>query len=509
MRPVNGATDVKKPRRLEPPAAALMQSIRGVGYHPRTAIADLIDNSIAAGATTVLVMLQWAGTDSFVSILDDGKGMDADGIDLAMTLGSRTPSASRAATDLGRFGLGLKTASLSQCSRLVVASKRSGTTAVRIWDLDVVNETNDWIVLDEPEPIEVEAISALDSLVSGTAVIWRHLDRILGSPIRTDEESRLRFQQLAIEVEMHLAMTFQRFLEGSRPKLKLFINGTDEEFRIKPWDPFCTENPATQALPPARRTTEAGTVELRGFVLPHKDRLGTAAFDSAAGPAGWISQQGIYVYRADRLLVAGSWLGLGQPKRWARDEQHKLARIALDIPNSADSAWSIDIKKSSARPPSDLRSWLTRQIASVRTEAREVFVHRGNRAAAATKAAFVPLWQQSSTGAASYRLNRDHPLLKAQLENAGKNKGLLELLRLIETTVPVHRIWLDVAESPESPSPLREQVPDSMILDAARDLVQRIARAESITLTQAIARVKLIEPFDQYAAIIDGMVLSA
>ncbi len=486
-----------------------MQSIRGVGYHPRTAIADLVDNSIAAGASTVSVAFEWAGADSYIAVVDDGRGMDSDGIDLAMTLGSRTPTAVRPSTDLGRFGLGLKTASLSQCTRLVVATRRSEKTIARIWDLEVVDKTNDWIVLDEPDSSERELIAALDSQPTGTMVIWRKLDRLLGSPLRADDESRLRFQYLAIEVEMHLAMTFQRFLEGNRPQLKIFINGNSEEFRIRAWDPFCTDNPATQAMPPARRTTDSGVVELRGFVLPHKDRLGAAGFEAAAGPGGWISQQGIYVYRANRLLVAGSWLGLGQPKRWARDEQHKLARISLDIPNSADSAWSIDIKKSSARPPSDLRSWLARQVAAVRTEAREVFVHRGNRAAAATKASFVPLWLQSSAGGTAYRINREHPLVKTQLDHAGKNRGLADLLRLVETTVPVHRIWLDVAESPESPPPLRQNVPDSLILDAARELVLRMAKAESLSIAQALARVKLIEPFDQYAAILDATELSA
>lgn len=293
----------------------------------------------------------------------------------------------RESTDLGRFGLGLKTASFSQCSRLVVASRRQGCpVSVRVWDLATVLKTDDWIVDDELAPEEEALVAPLADVASGTIVLWRRLDRLVGEAQVDDEKSRLDFQRTAREVEGHVAMVFHRYLEGSRPRLRIFVNGNSDEFRIRPWDPFCTTHSATQQMPEVRRGSADGFIQLQGFVLPHKDRFEADDYVAAGGPAGWTSQQGFYVYRNQRLLVSGSWLGLGQPKRWARDEQHKLARIRLDVPNSLDSSWSIDIKKSTAKPPLDLREWLTRHAERVRFDAREVFVHRGARITSATQA---------------------------------------------------------------------------------------------------------------------------
>jgi hypothetical protein len=488
-------------RRLDPPAAALMQAVRGVGYDAKAAIADLIDNSIAASCENVWIRFFWHGADSTVAVLDDGHGMSPEQLDLAMTLGSTSPLAGRGELDLGRFGLGLKTASLSQCSRLVVASKCADrATAVRIWDLSVVQESNDWLVEDEPAATELPFLDGLEQSESGTLVLWRHLDRLVGSRAQDDEQARLDFQRVARDVEAHLSMTFHRYIEGAHPRLRLYVQGDLEEFRVRPWDPFCTDEPATQVLPEARRATPEGSVAVQGFVLPHKDRFTRGDYEKAGGASGWVSQQGFYVYRNERLLVPGSWLGLGSPRRWVRDEQHKLARLRLDIPNSLDTVWSIDIKKSAAKPPLALREWLGRIAERVRVEAREVFVHRGNRAPAAVQARFSPAWISGTGDAPSYRVNREHPLVASLFDADAAVKAVVEsVLRLLESTVPVHRIWLDVSEKPEAPPPTRAQLPDDVVEKLARDLLVRLEKAERLSRRDAIARLRQIEPFDQYA----------
>jgi hypothetical protein len=493
--------------RLTPPAAALMQSFRGVGYDARTALADLIDNSISARASNIWLRFDWAGRESTVALLDDGHGMGAEELERAMTLGSRSPLDHRDASDLGRFGLGLKTASLSQCSRLVVASRRQGAPiSVRVWDLETVLATDDWLVDDELTSDEEAMVQSLEERDSGTLVLWRRLDRLVGDVSSDDPKARLDFQRTAREVEAHLAMVFHRFLDGIRPRLRMFVNGTDDEFRVRPWDPFCTAHPATQQMPEVRRSSVAGAVVMQGFVLPHKDRFETDGHDLAAGPAGWTSQQGFYVYRNERLLVSGAWLGLGQPRRWMRDEQHKLARIRLDLPNTFDASWSIDIKKSTAKPPLELRDWLTRNAERVRFEAREVFVHRGNRIPAAARAEFSPAWLSESVGSPRYRVNREHPLVSALFDATGGQRAAVErALRLLETTIPVHRIWLDVAEKPEAPAATRQQLESEEVAKLAEDLLGRLITGQKLTRSGALHRLRHTEPFDQYPEILAAL----
>ena len=486
------------PKNLPPPAASLMKSVRGVGYNARTAIADLIDNSISAGASCIWIRFDWTGADSVISVRDDGHGMDSTELDQAMTFGSRSHENEREQNDLGRFGLGLKTASLSQAARFAVVTRREGgEEAIRVWDLKEVEQSNEWLCGDTLVSQEQARADALREQRSGTIVLWSRLDRLVGAAKATDERARLDFQRIAREVESHLAMTFHRFLEGPKPRLRIYINGEAEEFRVKAWDPFCHVNPATQRLREARRGMSSGTVALQAYVLPHKDRLGDEYVD-VGGAGGWVDQEGFYVYRNERLLVAGSWLGLGQPKPWGREEQYKLARIRLDIPNTLDSEWSLDIKKSRAQPPLELRDWLTRHASEARRLAREVFVHRGSRAPATTSTAFTPVWLTTSADGPRYRINRDHPLLTAILESTQERSRIEHLLRVLESTVPLHRIWLDVSEKPETPSPTRRNILAPEMQTIASDLLSRMQLGHRITREQAIERLKLIDPFDQY-----------
>jgi hypothetical protein len=485
-----------------------MQSIRGFGYDVRSAVADLIDNSISAGASTVQVGFHWTGAESVVAIFDDGHGMDGSALEAAMTLGSRNPLEVRGEHDLGRFGLGLKTASLSQCARLLVASKVAlGKTEVRVWDLSLVTTENQWIVIDEPNASEAAFVEQLSARPSGTLVLWSHLDRLVGAVSADDEAARLHFQRMAADVESHLSLTFHRYLEGRVPRLRLYINGSSEEHRVKSWDPFCSTHPATQHLGEARRQAAAGTVSIQGFVLPHKDRFATPEdFDDAGGPAGWAQQQGFYVYRNERLLVPGSWLGLGRPRRWNKDEQHKLARIRLDLPNSSDGEWHIDVKKSKAAPPFELRDWLTRNAERIRHEAREVFVHRGAYTTARSRAEYCPVWFSDAGSSTRYRINREHPAIMGILASSAPKGQVETAIRLLETTVPIHRIWLDVSERPEVPPQPKQQLPAEEVLRMANDLLKRLMSGHSISHQVALARLSQLEPFDQFPEVLSALV---
>ncbi len=359
--------------RLAPPrASAMIESLRGLGYSAATALADIIDNSIAAGASSVAVRFTWAREASWISIMDNGTGMTDPELERAMRLGDRSPNDERAQADLGRFGLGLKTASFSQCRSLTVASRKGGQLSCLRWDLDVLAAGigNDWRLLEGAGADGASVIASFGEWGTGTLVLWEKLDRIV-SPGSTEQD----FLDLMDTVEHHLAMTYHRYLDGKHPLLTLFLNGR----RIMPWDPFLTDHPATWSSPVSRLQTVSGPVEIECHVLPHRDRLDPRIYESAAGPDGWTAQQGFYVYRNARLLLAGSWLGLGQGRAWTKEEAHRLARIRLEIPNTADSEWKIDIRKSTARPPPHVRPKLVKLAEYSRERARRVFAFKDNR----------------------------------------------------------------------------------------------------------------------------------
>ena len=209
-----------------PPGAALAESLRAYGYSLATAVADIIDNSIAAGASNVWLDFYWDGSHSSISIRDDGEGMSDDALFEAMAPGNRSPLEDRHPDDLGRFGMGLKTASFSQCRRLSVISKTAGgSKSMRCWDLDVIAEHNEWRLLREASENAVEASSNLDELKSGTLVMWENMDRVTGNTQTTNSTAHENFLKRVEEVRDHLAMTFHRYLATPNPKLKIWING--------------------------------------------------------------------------------------------------------------------------------------------------------------------------------------------------------------------------------------------------------------------------------------------
>ncbi len=437
---------------VNPGASAMIESLRAYGYSLNSAIADLIDNSITAHAKNIWIHVHWDGGNSWLSITDDGNGMDEKTLINAMRPGSQNPLVERKEDDLGRFGLGLKTASFSQCRSLTVASNISGGKQnIRRWDLDYVGKHNEWRLLKTPRVGSDILISKSLDLEHGTIILLEHMDRISEGQNKLDESSRRKFMDRISSLQAHLSMVFHRFLEG-RDGLNIYINGQDEAHKIKPWDPFISNHIATQKQPGERKTFLDGVVEVEGYVLPHKDKLGQLDHEKAAGPNGWNDQQGFYVYRSKRLLVAGSWLGLGGRRHgWTKEEHYKLARIKIDIPNRMDSTWQIDVKKSTAVPPALADRWLEDYAENVRKEARSVFSHRGQYGSRQKSKEMSRLWLSSKrSGSQIYKIDRENALVIKILQRLGELKPEVEaLFRLLEETVPVQKIWLDMAEHSE------------------------------------------------------------
>jgi DNA mismatch repair enzyme (predicted ATPase) len=431
-------------RHLPPSAASLTASLRDLGYSLETAVADLIDNSISADATDIQIFCDISRTAPALVIADNGRGMTEDEVIAAMRHGATDPRKERGPKDLGRFGLGLKTASFSQCRRLTVISAVKGARAGAEWSLARIEEDDDWFisVLEPDEIAEQPFIETLGD--TGTLVIWRDLDRLL-----EDETGQKRDEivnEKLVVVERHLSLVFHRFLAGEvkgRRKLSIRINGHP----VAAFDPFCRKNEATQMLREEKVWVGDVSVVLQPYILPHHSRLSTSEYDYYQDRSDFISNQGAYVYRNGRLMAWGDWFRL-VPK----GEATKLARVQIDFPNSLDEAWTIDIKKSRARPPHAVRERL-RQIISQIT-ARSVTVHRG-RGQKLFQESQAPLWERyADHSGIRFAINTEHPLIASFGARLSPDDAasLRVLLDSIATALPVEMIYSDYSTHPREVS---------------------------------------------------------
>lgn len=476
------------PRIVPPSASALIESLRGVGYSLEAAIADLVDNSIAAGARTIDIDWQWNDGQPTAHILDDGCGMSEETLVEAMRFGGFGPETPRKENDLGRFGLGLKTASLSQCRSLLVTSKTFTGISTFAWDIDhIKNSGGDWFLLDGRDIDDADLAARLAQNATGTIVAWRTID--FGR--HEDRLDHGGFMRALEAIENHLAMVFHRFLAGDARRVIMNLNGR----KISAWDPFLESNAATVPSPEQRLNGPGGRIIVRGFVLPHRDRFqNDGDFEKAGGPEGWTAQQGFYVYRLKRLLSYGGWLGLGGSRTWTREESSRLARIRIDIPNTADHDWRIDIRKAIARPPDALRKPLQRLAEDIRRKAREVFVHRGQYGPRSQAADVSRIWEvNGASGRRRYAIRRDHELVMLVKDrlSAQRHELLDALLEHIERTVPLDRVWLDVTESGV---PTNEN--NDELVHSALAIAQMMERA-GLSFADAAARVCRMDPYDQ------------
>lgn len=493
--------DAIKTRNAIPRASGTIEALRGLGYTTETALADLIDNSIAAGAANVSIDFHWLEGNSWISLLDDGSGMSDPELDAAMRLAEMSPVMARDPSDLGRFGMGLKTASFSQARRLTVASRKDGESSCLRWDLDFLARESDggWYLLEGPAEGSEDRLEPLGRMNHGTLVLWEVLDRVVPAGVSQND-----FLDLIDRVERHLSMVFHRFLDDSGPSIDLRINGRS----IKPWDPFLSWHSATWRSPEVVVGATRCLVRAQGFVLPHKDRLTEREYEIAGGPKGWFSQQGFYVYRTRRLLVAGSWLGLGRGRSWTSDESHRLARIRLDMPNAFDADWKIDIRKSTAHPPVGVREQLTKLAEDVRDRARRVFVHRAqSNTSLGRDPSVAPAWlSEEGNAGRRYRANRSHPAVASLLSEAGGIGGRVEaMLRVLEETIPVQRIWLDAAESGEQPEGGFAGEPDSTIIEVLNACYRNLVARKGVAPDAARRQLLATEPFDLYPNLVSAL----
>lgn len=362
---------------IAPSAARLTGSLRDIGYDFPTAVADLVDNSVTAGATRINIYTQFEPHSSYVLISDDGRGMNDIELIEALRFGSRRTYDQN---ELGRFGLGLKTGSFSQCRRLTVVTRRTPKRVaikVRTLDLNRVTRTDRWTVTADETTPAIERAKQLLRESPGTVVVWEDLDRVLPERYAESGWGRRRLASLASKTADHLAMVFHRFIEGTvhgRGEVVVAVNGD----KLRPWNPFAVDEPERQVLQEEIfeiETSEGSSdVRFQGVVLPSRDRFSSMEeFERLSGPLKWNRQQGLYVYRANRLVQHGGWSGIR-----GIDEHMKLARASIDFDTELDEAFQINVAKMRVELPPVLRQMLERPVHGLCVHADDVYRRSAN-----------------------------------------------------------------------------------------------------------------------------------
>lgn len=464
---------------LPPRAASLIESLRDVGYTLRTALADVIDNSLTSGARNIHILAGAHDEHPAIGVLDDGTGMSADELFEAMRPGSRSPLDAREANDLGRFGLGLKTASFSQCRRLTVVTRKDGVTSSAVWDLDHVVARDRWLVEIPDDPSGVRWATRLSG--DGTLVVWQKLDRLVDRDGRCDRADLVR--QLD-DAASHIEFVFHRYLSGreGRPVV-MSLNGAT----LVPYDPFHVTHPATQHHPEDVMSLNGREIRIWPITLPHHDKVTAAEWKKYAGPEGYVSNQGFYLYRNRRLIVHGTWFRLAR-----RQELTKLARVGIDIPNTMDAEWKIDIRKAAAQPPPPVRERLRRVVETVVTPSKRTYTRRGSKL---TEDGRYRVWSRlQNKNRISYAVNDEHPLIASFSESldAEQQRRFERLLRLVASGLPFDAMHVDVSANPEAMTAARIEQEDLRHIVLS---MWRILKARGISPARARELMRSADPF--------------
>lgn len=447
-------------RRHIPKAATLMGSLRSMGYSFESAVADIVDNSISAHAQNIHIFFPTNPMDELaLGILDDGDGMTSDVLFEAMRYGCLSAEEDRREEDLGRFGMGMKSASLSQCRCLTVVSYDGKTLNAFTWDYDHILKTQDWMIkeLENNEIDTLPYISKLKEQKKGTIVIWQDFDVLYNS---SGGQVYSTLVDLRSTLESALALIYHRYLSGiGTSRLHIFINQLD----IKPLDPFLEQHPKTTVkkeitLDIIDSLGVERMIKIRPFILPFATELKEKDKQLIGGIENLRSKQGFYIYRNKRLIIWGTWFGMKQ-----RAELTKNARIRVDIPNSLDNIWSIDIKKQQASIPKQILHRLKKAVEDALEFSVRQQTYRGRTEKVNENIDYIWDRKRGRNNTFFYQINRDSKLFQFVREKmSDEDYGYLEmLLNEIENNLPIQQLYIDKSnESISVPEDTNERLDD-------------------------------------------------
>ncbi|MEU5832056.1 ATP-binding protein [Streptomyces diacarni] len=421
------------------PSVDLLESMRSIGYSLGSAIADLIDNSITAKATQIDVDLDVVDG-RYIALLDNGLGMTSSKAREALRLAGSVGD--RVADDLGRFGLGLKTASLSQARTLTVVTKQGETITALRWDIDYVKATGRWaiLVLSSDELSTLPFHRQLLAQQNGTLVIWQKLDLLLGDT----PTPGAHLAEKVVQLHRDLGLIFHRFISDRRKPIRVIINGV----ATLPIDPFLKNNPKTQRSGIEPMPFGECTVEFEAFTLPHSSDLSRDDRKRHDLGEGMREAQGFYFYRNRRLISYGSWHGLARIT-----ELSKQTRVQVDIPSDLDSLWQLDIMKSRAEPPASFKQRLRQLLRPLLEQGHRVHTFRGRR----ERGRIEHIWSKIRTkDGFRYEINFDSPLVKSALQNISDSDlpKVAGLLRTVANTFPILDAYAELASNNTNQQPV-------------------------------------------------------
>ena len=417
------------------------------GYTLPASVADIIDNSISANCSNIWVKFLWNNGSPWVAIIDDGCGMDRSALEEALCFAGKSSSEKRLKSDLGRFSLGLKTASISQCKHLNVGVKsKEGVLSIGEWHLEGKMDDPDYVCASILENEDVAEDKFLNSLLndefkqikSGCIGLWRRLDiTLVGVGLASDAR---RFSEKMNLVYVHLERTFHRFLtyEKGFNSINIYFNKT----KVKGFDPFGpSDNPARIELPNQTLRLKGEEINIQPYVLPHRSKISVPEYKKYAGEEGYLDNQGFYIYRNRRLILRSTWFRLIK-----KEELNKLIRVRVDIPNSLDDLWKIDVRKSLAQPPESVRNQLKTVIKRIEGAGKMVFKKRATNI---KNKEIVSIWiREVTNGEVLYKINDEYPLIKDIVNNTDKEiSGKLKIcLEQINLCFPYDLYFSDAAD---------------------------------------------------------------
>lgn len=472
-----------------PGAFFLMDSMRNIGYSFNSAVADIIDNSISAEAKMVNIIVSSNPEDIYIGFLDNGKGMTAEELRVAMRYGSKGKGQQRKDTDLGRYGLGLKSASLSQCRKLTVATKQGSKLFAACWDLNVVEEKEEWalIELEQNEINSLPSINTLKEQEEGTLVIWQDFDILMQTYGGQVYKGLIDSVDDATD---YLSLVFHRYI--SNHGITISINGS----AIEPMDPFLEKHHKTEIGKTNYITVQDKNgidrhISVTTYLIPYLKDLSEADMMDLGGAKRLASMQGFYVYRNERLIIYGTWFRMSY-----RSELAKYARIKVDIPSTLDDIWRIDIKKQSAELPPAIKRQLQQCVESAQFSSRRKNKHR----LTLKQDDVTSLWlkNESRDKKAIYRINRDAPLVKTVFQQYDSKEAhlLATLLTAIERSVPYHDMYTDEANDNIDNS-LSDEEKKGIAIDAI-GILNVLEAIDGGGAEAALSKLMTMKPYSEY-----------
>ena len=476
-----------------PRAESLIEGLRDFGYSLETALADVIDNSITAGATAIAIHAEFNSGDPHIAISDDGTGMSRETLHEVMRPGGRVVTTKKGATDLGRFGLGMKTASFSQCTKLTVTTYLKGQFNSARWDLKEVAKTNEWRASIPTTQHLTD--TAKEPRKHGTTIVWEDLDRLVEGADHSRQQ--IDFNSKIVAAIDHLELVFHRFLQGdkSNKAITITVNGK----ALKPYDPLLPNHTATMKTPLEKIQFNGANIDVRAYTLPHHSKMSAAEWEAAGGAKGHTSSQGFYLYRARRLIVYGTWFGLHR-----KTAVSQLTRVSIDIPTTMDSEWKVNVLKASASPPLQLRERLGSIIPSLSNASKKVYQDRGTVIDAPNRDL---IWSRTAThDGISYSVNKLHPYIANQLSSTppAEKKKFIKILHVIEAGLPLDALFIDLTSNPatiHNPHLNTAELKNLVTLTINRLL------AINLSLEEATSLLQMMEPFKEQWSEVQSLII--